>query len=368
MSEVEVEDSVESKQPSGPTVSVLLVSAREKCGLSQKEVADELFLTTSFIKYIDDGEFEKIPKPAFIKGYLRTYSRTVGLDGNEIVALYQQALQAAEDQVRIRDVTEETVGSAKLTGPVVQTGLIGLVGVVIVIGLVWWIASSGDDDEAPLETVVPEQALPRTSNREATPVPEDFGYIRQQGVQVSEDTDSNEGGDATSAAGVILAQPGAELTTEPPRTEALSTPEASADDEAVLEGSDEPGDQSGTTSAIAATGSLDNDSIPVGARRKVSIERNSDGGLTYITLDAGGPDEIEMSFSDECWLEIEDGEGDSIYGDLNKDGDVLLVYGIAPFSILLGRATGVDMKFNGERIDLASVTTQDRTAKVRLDR
>ena len=42
--------------------SELLVEARQRLGLSQKEVADELYLTTSFIEYIDVGEFASIPK------------------------------------------------------------------------------------------------------------------------------------------------------------------------------------------------------------------------------------------------------------------------------------------------------------------
>ena len=70
------------------TPSELLVEARQRLGLSQKEVADELYLTTSFIEYIDVGEFASIPKPAFIKGYLRAYARVVELSGDEIVALY----------------------------------------------------------------------------------------------------------------------------------------------------------------------------------------------------------------------------------------------------------------------------------------
>ena len=133
-----------------PTVSELLIRAREGLGLSQKEVADHLYLTTSFIVYIDEGAFEKIPKPAFIRGYLRSYAKVVELNDDEIIAMFEKVLKAAQASVEFKDVTEETVGSVNFTGPVLQAGLIGLAGILIVIGLVWWIASSGDDAETPV--------------------------------------------------------------------------------------------------------------------------------------------------------------------------------------------------------------------------
>ena len=131
MSELELEP--EQSVEDGVTASMMLCAAREDLGLSQKEVADQLYLTTTFIKHIDEGAFDKFPKPAFIKGYLRSYARTVELSGDEVVACYEKELHAAEENVRIRDVTEETVGSVAITGPVFETGLVGLFGVVVVV-------------------------------------------------------------------------------------------------------------------------------------------------------------------------------------------------------------------------------------------
>ena len=129
------------------TASELLVAAREKAGLTQKEVADELYLTTAFIRYLDEGNFDKIPRPAFIKGYLRSYARVVGASGDDVVSRYGGVLQDVVENVRLRDVTEETVGSVKFTGPILQTGLIGLLGVIGVVAIVWWVASSDEDNQ-----------------------------------------------------------------------------------------------------------------------------------------------------------------------------------------------------------------------------
>ncbi|MFT7221355.1 MAG: cytoskeleton protein RodZ [Candidatus Azotimanducaceae bacterium] len=71
-----------------------------------------------------------------------------------------------------------------------------------------------------------------------------------------------------------------------------------------------------------------------------------------------------LSFKEECWVEIEDSEHGRVYSDLNRAGDVLTVYGTTPFKVLLGKATGVEMIYNGRPFDLASYVGSDNTAKL----
>lgn len=324
MSEQEIEQGGEEQ--GAVTASYMLSSAREALGLSQKEVADQLYLTLAFIKHIDEGAFEKIAKPAFIRGYLRSYARTVEISGDEVVACYEEVLQAAEENVQIRDVTEETVGSVAITGPVFQTGLVGLFGVVIMVGMVWWIVSSGEETEVEIPQV--------TSQADPEPVPKtidevnrnDIGFVLQQNetAEIIEFNDEGSGGDAVSASENSAVE--------------FELPETSVE-------SYEPLDPS-----------------------NISIERHRDGGIHYIIVDANGFDEVEATFLEDCWLEVEDGNGDPIYGDLNKSGDVLRIYGVAPFKLLIGRATAVTLTFNGDDIDLAGYTAADETAKITLTR
>ena len=54
-------------------------------GLSQEQVAQELYLIPSYIQHIDNDEIEKIDKQAFVRGYLRSYAKLVNLDGDDII-------------------------------------------------------------------------------------------------------------------------------------------------------------------------------------------------------------------------------------------------------------------------------------------
>ncbi len=344
----EVTDTAEEQtQPAdlgGP--SPHFVAAREKLGLTQKEVADKLFLTTTFIKYIDEGEFDKIPKPAFIKGYLRSYARVVELSGDEMVALYEAALTAGEPEAEIRGVTEESVGTAAITGPVLQTGLIGLAGLALIVGIVWW---AGSSDEEPAPPVVTSPSLPGPTVEESTPA---FDYVLDD-VEPEMATEEE--------------TPEPESSTLQFEDEAIS----STDDFDAVEDTVQDVVEEGAEAAFDIAEDVEDEvveqveEVAVPATiDDVKIERLLDNGRSYITVDAGGFDQVELTFTDECWVEIMDGQIGNVYNDLNRDNDVLTVYGTAPFEILLGKATGVEMIYNGRPFDLEPYVNQDKTAKL----
>ena len=64
----------------------------------------------------------------------------------------------------------------------------------------------------------------------------------------------------------------------------------------------------------------------------------------------------KFAFTDDCWVEIKDAQGSSIYSDLSKSGDALELVGRPPFHILLGNAPAVTLAFNGERVALSPHT------------
>jgi cytoskeleton protein RodZ len=317
----------ESEEEQAPvqSISALLSDTREKLGLSQKDVADQLFLTGTFIRYIDEGLFEKIPKQAFIKGYLRSYARVIQLSGDEVVAQYE-AERESQEQIALCGVTEERVGSSALTGPVLQTGVISLAAIVLLAILVW--AFSGDDEEplpppAAMQSIDPQPAIVSLPSVES----------RQNGVLVTE-------------------------TEKAPMANA-PLPEAAPEAAVLVE-----------TAPVAETPPVAEEQEPkrvvLESVKDVKIERIADDAYQYITVDANGFGQLEFVLTGECWIEVEDGDGDSIYGDLNREHDILTVYGVAPFKILLGRASAVALRFNGKEIDVAKYTTSDQTAKLEV--
>ncbi|MCZ6890632.1 MAG: DUF4115 domain-containing protein, partial [Gammaproteobacteria bacterium] len=80
-------------------------------------------------------------------------------------------------------------------------------------------------------------------------------------------------------------------------------------------------------------------------------------GDEAVTRRPAQPDHVLLfSFSDDCWVEVKDSSGRSIYSDLNRSGQVLELAGEAPFRILLGYAPGVRLEYDGEPVALTPHT------------
>lgn len=337
-----------------PSASAQLTAAREQLGFSQKEVADKLYLTTTFIRHIDAGEFDKIPKQAFVKGYLRSYARVVNLSGDEIVAVYEAELEAHAPEPEIKDVTEENVGSSAITGPVLQSGLIGLGGLVLVVALVWWLVA--EPDEPPVTVTQPTVSTPERPEPESEP--EDFEFVAEapDPELASAAQEALEDGlqESLEIAAAESSQPEmpAESVEEDISTDGTDASEllAESDVSAFME------EQTEDPTEVSAS-----EDEPLD---EVRFERTTDGARSFVTVDAGGFDQVELSFSGECWVEIADDTRGLIYNDLNREGDVLTIYGTAPFEILLGKATGVEMIYNGRPFEVGPYISQDETAKL----
>ncbi len=88
----------------------------------------------------------------------------------------------------------------------------------------------------------------------------------------------------------------------------------------------------------------------------VMLEPNPAAELRETTVTAK---RIELVFADESWVEIRDAEGRVVFSQLNAAGTRRRVEGVAPFSLVIGNATGVKLRYNDADIDLAPFTRVD---------
>ncbi len=68
---------------------------------------------------------------------------------------------------------------------------------------------------------------------------------------------------------------------------------------------------------------------------------------------------IELVFDRESWVEIKDADGRIVFSQLNPPGSRRNVVGEGPFSIVIGNATGVKLRYNNADVDLAPFTRTD---------
>jgi cytoskeleton protein RodZ len=68
---------------------------------------------------------------------------------------------------------------------------------------------------------------------------------------------------------------------------------------------------------------------------------------------------IELSFNRESWVEIRDAEGRIVFSQLNSPGTRREVEGVAPFTLVIGNARGVRLRYNESEVDLMPYTRTD---------
>ena len=70
------------------------------------------------------------------------------------------------------------------------------------------------------------------------------------------------------------------------------------------------------------------------------------------TITSGiGPDSIRLVITDDCWIEIFDAGNEKVFYDLARPGQVLVLNGTAPFSVLLGNSEAATVEFNNVPFD-----------------
>jgi cytoskeleton protein RodZ len=279
-----------------PGPGAIVRAQRESRGLTQQDIADTLNLGVRVVADMETENWARLPAPAFTRGYLRAYAKLLDIDPDVVANAFDAA--ASRGEARSAALTSmqhsQRRGLADLSQKHPGAVLTSAVaGVVCAVAIVLW-------------AVWPE-------------------------VEKSEAVAAKQPAGPAEAVLPKKAQPTA--TTEP--TAAEPTPSDAQPAAATA--------ASATPVAAAATPTVDPRHVP-----------HDDGGAHRITSD--GNDRLNFAFTDDCWVEIKDAKGSSVYSDLSKSGDALELIGRPPFHILLGNAPAVTLAFNGERVALSPHT------------
>lgn len=285
----------------------LLRQAREEQGLSQKETARDLHLTSKVINAIEEDDFELIPSFVFARGYIRSYARHLGLDGQALVAEFDLAYGVPNNSAKPMSAIRKGVQQSKPGDTWVK-----LISIVFVVGLVaasivWWQSQNGS------------QMLPQLSSGAAQELPSDA---------LVEDLDADD-----ADLDLLL------LSTNESEVDAI-VPEA----ESIIESEE--------TQVVVVEPVVD----PVANAATEQAPKEVTDAVVLLPNQA----QLVMVFDKDCWVEIKDANGKMVLSDLYSAGDTIEQVITAPIEVLLGRSSGVaTMTFDGRTIDLKPHTRKD---------
>lgn len=147
-----------------------LREAREAAGKSLADVSAALHLSVSYVKALEMDDYERLPEPTFIRGYIRNYARLLSLPGDELANLFQQLINESATGEKEREATRQS--SSQKRSDIDKR--YWLAGSVVAVLLLAWLAWPDDSSSAaaptsPASSVIEE--IPAGTDRAAELAP-----------------------------------------------------------------------------------------------------------------------------------------------------------------------------------------------------
>ena len=286
------ETSISEEQPAEEehtTLGAVLISAREARGLTIGQIASELRVESRFLTALERDELELFVAPVFAKGYIKHLAHRYELEYEDLLARYTRQTDARDAPVTFNE-------PIRMGGVFYAPWLIG--GSILLLGIpaLWFIWGSGN----PFSGMIP-------SDQEQPDPP---------------------------AAEIESPLIDAEEPLEPAVTAAPLSPAVESQDSAA-------------ELPDPATEFPD----PVAEPAADELFVTGDGTATDATaLDAAAArsGQIAMSFEQDCWTEVSDGNGNALYYALGSAGTTLNIDGDFPLSFTLGNPAGVQLSINDQ--------------------
>lgn len=306
------------------TAGQLLRAAREQRKLSQQQVALQLNLRPDIISKLEQDQLEGTLE-TFARGYVRAYGRLLKLPEAELMAAFGRHTGLQQSHAKpMRTFSNRTARQATENRFMWLT--YAIVALLLVLLFIWWWQSG---------------SMPsRQTASQAPAEPTAQGPAQNTTVAAPAAIDDQAIADAT------LSEPAADsLNTENPVDSTVqnlsepvptNTPVASAPEQLSTE--------------------LEQ-FIPT-----VSNEVVSTAASTSV---ADGLAQLEMRFSENCWVDVVDATGSRVAFGTKQAGYIMQLSGVAPFTITLGNPGVVSINFNQQAVDMAAFPA-GRVAKFTL--
>jgi cytoskeleton protein RodZ len=108
------------------------------------------------------------------------------------------------------------------------------------------------------------------------------------------------------------------------------------------------------TSTSQETSSSQSDARPIAGAAEPLLD-SQPAPAVQTSQPAAGADSLVFTFTEDCWVQVQDGSGTTIHAATSKTGDTLALEGVPPFSVLLGNARAATLAHNGELVAITPV-------------
>lgn len=309
------------------TTGQRLRQAREALGLSQQAVAERLCLKMSTVRDIEEDNLSADLASTFVRGYIRSYAKLVRLPEDELLPML--AKQAPLKVAKVAPMQSFSLGKRRKKRDGWLMSFTWLI-VFVVVGLTgawWWQNHKAQQEE--IATMADQSSAQLSQNNEGQSVPL---------------TDSNADNSA----------PLADNGSTPVDTGAVPAQQAAP----------VPAATGGETAQQPAVVSPSQAPLPETTPAAPTAQAPLPTGEAGLAASAEDPNALVMNFSSDCWLQVSDASGKTLFSGTQKSGGKLNLAGTAPYKLTIGAPAAVQIQYQGKPVDLSRFVKSNRVARL----
>jgi cytoskeleton protein RodZ len=122
-----------------------LREARLRQGYELPRVEADTKIRAKYLKALEEERFEVLPGETYVKGFLRTYSEYLGLDGQLYVDEFNSRFTREEEPLAPPRPTKQPARSRAVESNFVIVALAGIIAVTILVVVAWKFGSTGPE-------------------------------------------------------------------------------------------------------------------------------------------------------------------------------------------------------------------------------
>lgn len=280
--------------------------------------------------------------PTFLRGYIRSYAKLVHVPEEELATLIGK--QAPINVPKVASMQGVSLRKSRKKRDGWLMGFTWLI-VFVVLGLTgaWWWQNHQAQQEEISNMADQSTAQLNQDNAQGQSIPLNSGDASaQNAAQPAAPADASANATASQAQNAIP----------------LNTVPGSA-----TSGNTTPGTATNAGTVQTQQPTTDQTSQPAPAETPSSTLPTGDAQATTAAADA---DAVTMTFNSNCWLQIDDATGKSLFSGIKKGGETLSVKGKAPYKLKIGAPGAVEIQYQGKPVDLSRFVKSNRVARLTL--
>lgn len=332
---------------------------RTRHGADQRDVARHLMLNPSIIQAIESDDFDRLGPPVFVRGYLSRYARLLSMPEHQVLERYREQIGIVSQDPPPLQVVHPLRRQAR------THDLRGLLYLVLLIGIGWTAIQHLPDLDPSRLAVLWSDEHPTDDGQTASHMVKATTQT-QYPFQFKSAETANPDTTSSPDPAPITSLANAPLSAPQPAESALAE-RASAPSSTVFTAIQPLAPAAGPASSSGSTPVLSVSGVQTAIAAPTTLTTQPDD--PHATVSTDGEAKLLLEFSNDCWVEVKDAQGNVLTSRLMKANTTHALSGPAPFKVTLGNAPAARIILDDRLVDTTVyVPRRGTVSRFTLDR